>query len=156
MGVVGSNPTASTMDIVDLRKNLKVSDFYKNLGYKRIYIYQAKDGRRSVTLYKNKGECLSMSYAKYLYTSHYKEFVDAKYYQIDHIDGNKLNDDIKNLQRISREYNARKDKKIKEYVELECPICHTKFLFEKGNLSSHPNPCCSRSCGGKKSRLKKI
>ena len=151
---MGSNPTASTMDINNLRRNLKVSDFYKNLGYKRIYIYQAKDGRRSVTLYKNKDECLSMSYAKYLYTSHYKEFVDSRYYQIDHIDGNKLNDDIKNLQRISREYNARKDKKIKEYVELECPICHTKFLFEKRNLNSHPNPCCSRSCGGKKIQTK--
>ena len=153
---MGSSPIASTMNIDDIRKNLKVSDFYKNLGYKRIYIYQAKDDRKSITLYKNKGKSLSMSYAKYLYTSYYKELVDSKYYQIDHIDGNKLNDDIENLQRISREYNACKDKNVREYVELTCPICHDRFLYRKANLSSHPNPCCSRSCGGKKSRLKKI
>ena len=142
------------MDLVNIRKTLKISDFFKNLGYRRIYIYQAKDGRKSVTLYKNKDESLSMSYAKYLYSSHYEELVDSKYYQVDHIDGNKLNDNIKNLQRISRGYNACKDKKVKEYVELECPICHTLFLFKKGNLNSHPNPCCSRRCGGIKSRLK--
>lgn len=36
-------------------------------------------------------------------------------------------------------------------VILKCPICGSEFLFEKRNLSSHPNPCCSRRCGGIKS-----
>ena len=31
---------------------------------------------------------------------------------------------------------------------MECPVCHKQFLFEMRNLKSHPNPCCSRKCGG--------
>ena len=39
-------------------------------------------------------------------------------------------------------------------VEMTCPICGKKFQFLKRNLSTHPNPCCSRKCGGIKSREK--
>ena len=37
---------------------------------------------------------------------------------------------------------------------MTCPICGKKFQFLKRNLSTHPNPCCSRKCGGIKSREK--
>ena len=35
-----------------------------------------------------------------------------------------------------------------------CPVCGKEFLFAKRNLSTHPNPCCSRRCGGIKSHWK--
>ena len=38
----------------------------------------------------------------------------------------------------------------KEYGKV-CPVCGKKFLFPSRNLSTHPNPCCSRHCGGIKS-----
>lgn len=99
-------------------------------------------------VYKN-GEVHSMSYAKYLYTSYYKCEI-PKGEEIDHINGDKTDDRIENLQKISASYNRVKDKKGKELVELICPICGNTFLYEKRNLPSHPNPCCSRKCGGRK------
>lgn len=95
----------------------------------------------------------SMSYAKYLYTSHYQVDV-AEGDHVDHINGDKMDDRIENLQVISGTYNRQKDHKRKEMVVLVCPVCNEEFLFPKGNLSTHPNPCCSRKCGGIKSHWK--
>ena len=96
---------------------------------------------------------ISMSYAKYLYTSHFKTEI-AKGDEIDHINGNKMDDRIENLQIISGTYNRQKDHKRKEMVLLKCPVCNQEFLYEKRNLKSHPNPCCSRKCGSIKSHWK--
>lgn len=95
----------------------------------------------------------SMSYAKYLYTSYYQVDV-AEGDHVDHINGDKMDDRIENLQVISGTYNRQKDHKRKEMVVLVCPVCNEEFLFPKGNLSTHPNPCCSRKCGGIKSHWK--
>lgn len=130
---------------------LKISEYYRNKGFDIVYVAINKEPRRVATLrkYATK-EMISMSYAKYLYTSHYKcEIIKGN--EIDHINGNKLDDRIENLQVVSKKYNIQKDHKHKEMIELECPVCHTKFLFEKRNLKFKNNPCCSRRCGGIKS-----
>lgn len=140
---------------------IEVSEFYKKRGVKAVYVNTNTEPRRVATLVFDNGEMHSMSYAKYVYTSYYEcDIADGD--QVDHIDKNKMNDDISNLQVISSKLNANKSKMIKEFVELECPICHEKFLFEKRNLNSHPNPCCSKECGrikavqtAKLNRLKK-
>lgn len=95
----------------------------------------------------------SMSYAKYLYTSYYKVDVDRND-NVDHINGDKMDDRIENLQVISGEYNRKKDHKHREMVMCVCPVCKKEFLFSKRNLPFHPNPCCSRRCGGIKSHWK--
>ena len=118
-----------------------------------MYININNEPRRVATLRKLDGTMTSMSYAKYLYTSHYHCDVD-KTDNIDHINGNKMDDRIENLQVISGKYNRQKDHKLKEMLMLTCPVCGKEFLFEKRNLSSHPNPCCSRRCGGIKSHWK--
>ena len=134
---------------------VEVSDFYKKKGVKAVYVGINKEPRRVATLIYTNGEKHSMSYAKYVYTSYYECDV-AEGDQVDHIDKNKMNDDISNLQVISRKLNSNKSKMIKEFVELECPVCHEKFLFEKRNLSTHPNPCCSKKCGAIKSYITKV
>lgn len=91
-----------------------------------------------------------MSYAKYLYTSYWRCDI-PKGEQIDHINGNKMDDRIENLQKISTKYNNLKDRKGRERVICKCPVCGKEFLFLKSNLPFHPNPCCSRRCGGIKS-----
>lgn len=48
-----------------------------------------------------------MSYAKYLYTSYYKVDIN-KGDEIDHINGDKMDDRIENLQIISGTYNRQK------------------------------------------------
>ena len=131
----------------------EASDFYKEKGYEKVYININKEPRRVATLRNANKEMVSMSYAKYLYTSYYKTDV-PKECHIDHINGDKMDDRIENLQVISGYYNRVKDHKHKEMVLLKCPVCDKEFLFPKRNLSSHPNPCCSRKCGGIKSHWK--
>ena len=129
---------------------IEVSDFYKRKGYNVVYVATNKEPRRVATLRKSNGDMTSMSYDKYLYTSHYQVDV-AEGDHVDHINGDKMDDRIENLQVISGTYNRQKDHKCKEMVVLVCPVCNEEFLFPKGNLSTHPNPCCSRKCGGIKS-----
>lgn len=133
---------------------IEISDYYKD-KYKYAYVVTNKEPRRVCVLVDFDGNKTSMSYAKYLYTSYYKTEIPNGY-QIDHINNNKLDDRIENLQMLSTYENIIKSHKKKELVELECPICHKKFLYKKGNLSTHFNPCCSRQCGGKKSYLTHI
>lgn len=131
----------------------ETSEYYKDKGFNVVYINVNKEPRRVATLRKPDGTMITMSYAKYLYTSHYKCDVD-KNYHIDHINGDKMDDRIENLQKITGKYNRQKDHCRKEMVVMVCPVCGVDFLFEKRNLPFKPNPCCSRKCGGIKSHWK--
>ena len=144
--VVGSSPTGPTM-------KQEISEYYKKKGYDVVYINTNKEPRRVATLRKSDGTMTSMSYAKYLYTSHYETDI-PKGDEVDHINGDKMDDRIENLQVISAGYNRRKDKQTKVMVACICPVCGKEFLIEKRNLPFHPNPCCSRRCGGIKSHWK--
>lgn len=129
---------------------IEISNYYKAKGYNAAYLNTNKEPRRVVTLRKPSGEMTSLSYAKYLYTSHYNcSISDGD--QVDHINGDKMDDRIENLQVISGTYNRQKDHKRKKMVLRTCPVCNEKFLFPEANLPTHPNPCCSRRCGGIKS-----
>lgn len=132
-----------------------ISEYYKNKGFDVVYVGINKEPRRVATLrnYTTKTS-YTMSYAKYLYTSFYKCDI-PKGYDVDHINCNKMDDRIENLQVISQNYNRTKDHKLRIMVELKCPVCGNMFLYAKRNLSSHLNPCCSRRCGGIKSHWKK-
>lgn len=128
-----------------------ISNYYRDKGFNKLYTVINPEGRKTAILYKEDKSSLTMSYAKYLYTSLYEEDVDSSIYHIDHINGDKTDDRIENLQKITGSYNRTKDHSRKEFVVLRCPVCGNEFLFEKRNLSSHPTPCCSRRCGGIKS-----
>jgi hypothetical protein len=41
-------------------------------------------------------------------------------------------------------------------VNVECPICHKTFEVIRSQLKKRPNACCSRQCGAKNQRGKKI
>lgn len=129
----------------------EISEYYKNKGFDVVYVAVNKEPRRVATLRNNTTRKMtSMSYAKYLYTSYHKVDID-KSCQVDHINGDKMDDRIENLQVISELYNRRKDHRRKEMVIMKCPVCGVEFLFPKGNLSTKRFPCCSRKCGGIKS-----
>lgn len=131
-----------------------ISDYYKKKGFECVYINTNKEPRRVATLHKSKYNT-SMSYAKYLYTSYYE--CDISYGdEIDHINGDKMDDRIENLQVLSKKNNINKSHPKKEFVELECPVCGLKFLYERRNLRAHANPCCSKRCGGIKSHWDKM
>ena len=86
---------------------IEVSDYYKKKGYTTAYLSINKEPRRVCTLRKADGTMTSMAYAKYLYTSHYNCTVEQGDH-IDHINGNKMDDRIENLQIISGTYNRKK------------------------------------------------
>lgn len=147
-GSASSNLAASAMKI-------EVIDLYKE-KYKSAYIvHNNKDGRLRVMLIpksktdKRKG----MLYARYIWENHYGQIGEGL--QIDHINGDKTDDRLENLQVISQRYNTIKDHRRRVMIERVCPVCHTKFLFPLRNLSTHPNPCCSRKCGSVKGHWNK-
>lgn len=131
---------------------IEISDYYKKKGFNRAYVVTNKEPRRVAVLRRPDKTMTSMAYAKYLYTSYYNcEVFPGD--QVDHINGDKMDDRIENLQVISRRQNINKSHSKKEMVELTCPICGEKFLFDKRNLPFYKNPCCSRRCGGIKSHI---
>ena len=133
----------------------QISEYYKEKRYDKVYIIINKENRKTALLRGcNCKKKLTLSYAKYLYTSHYQCDVPIGE-EIDHINGDKTDDRIENLQKISKAYNIRKDRKGQEMVMRKCPVCGVEFLFPSRNLSTRPNPCCSRRCGGIKSHWKK-
>lgn len=109
---------------------IEISEYYRNKGYIKAYVALNKEPRRVCTLRNINGNMISMSYAKYLYTSYNKCDVDSKD-NIDHINGNKLDDRIENLQIISGKYNRQKDHKHKEMILCTCPVCNKQFLYQK-------------------------
>lgn len=132
----------------------EISEYYKEKGYTTAHIFVNKEPRRNIVLTGKGVKKLVMSYAKYLYTSHHKIDID-KTLNVDHINCDKMDDRIDNLQLISSKYNRQKDHSRREMVMMICPVCKTEFLFPKRNLSTHTEPCCSRRCGGIKSHWTK-
>lgn len=112
----------------------EISDYYRSKGFTSVYVSVNKEPRRVATLRRPDNYMTSMSYSKYLYTSHYKIDIDGRYYHVDHINGNKMDDRIENLQVISSSYNCSKDHKRREMVIVICPVCGNEFLFSKRML----------------------
>jgi HNH endonuclease len=129
----------------------EISDFYKSKGFVVVYINTNKEPRRVATLRTSDGKMTSMAYAKYLYTSHYKCEIPEGF-QVDHINNDKMDDRIENLQILDQKAN---NLKAAAMVELTCPVCGVKFEFKARNLKFKPEPCCSRKCGGIKSHWTK-
>lgn len=133
---------------------IEIINLYKN-DYKAAYIVNNKDGRKRVILYGYNGSRKGMLYARYIWEDAHNMQV-PKGYEIDHINNDKTDDRLENLQILSKADNIRKSHPKKNLIELVCPICGKPFMFEARNISTHPNPCCSKKCGYiKKSKIRK-
>lgn len=117
--------------------------------------YQEIDGRRYIyTVDKNSGKRRLISKARYLMSVKLGRVLTSLE-EVDHIDGDKSNDDIGNLQILSPSEN--KAKSVIETgrtavdIELQCPICNSTFYRSKQRVSfklkEGKTPTCSRSCG---------
>lgn len=108
--------------------------------------YQRKDGRWIVVFGKK-----TISYPKWLYEQHHKvKLTDQE--TIDHIDNNPNNNDISNLQVLSRADNARKSVRRATMSTLICPVCKKEFTRRTAvvqynkNIRKNAGPYCSHSC----------
>ena len=123
--------------------------------WKSGYVNINPDGRATLALYNSHNNRSSTQYARYLLAVHLKRYLNEDEH-VDHIDGDKTNDDIDNLQILTLAENNRKTHK-KPDVELVCPMCKKHFTRTRTQLTGkckqekvkNGTLCCSRSCGSK-------
>ena len=117
--------------------------------------YIRKDGRYHICIVHEDGRKQTKSYPRYLMEQHLnRELLPEE--TIDHIDNDKTNNDIRNLQILSLAENTRKQCALhpRKTITFICPYCGketTKWNnYVKGNKKKgKAGPFCSRSCAGK-------
>lgn len=138
-------------------------DYPYSKDYECGYLNINKEPRRVVLLIGNNSMRTSTSYARYLLSCKLKRYLSPNEHA-DHIDGDKLNDVIENLQILSaKENNIKKNIQLgikKTMITIICPICDKDFIREARNINNKiqqgKTPTCSRSCGGKMSHISKL
>ena len=117
------------------------------------YIVTNSENKKTLILFNSHNDRSSTQYARYLLAVKLKRFLTEEE-TVDHIDGDKTNDSIDNLQILSRGDNIRKSQE-KPKVKLICPICGTIFYRKRSKISGKEKReranknliCCSRKCG---------
>lgn len=120
------------------------------------YLNINKEPRRVISLVKKDGSRTSTSYARYIFSCNIGRYLDKKEH-VDHIDNNKLNDTIDNLQILSaRENNIKRNNHLgihEKMITLNCPICFNSFVRRNNQIltkiKNGKTPTCSRTCGYK-------
>ena len=121
------------------------------------FIVINNEGRRNVLLNKPKkegGKNSTVSYARYLYAVHLGRYLTSTE-NVDHINGNKLDDFLENLQLVTKKENNLKyvieSNSSRLMAELKCPNCSKTFIkpynqthYAKKGFSTS----CSRKCSG--------
>jgi hypothetical protein len=79
---------------------------------------------------------------------------------VHHCDSNQRHNEIENLELTLRggcpeNHNAIHNGTGRTFLSFICPACNIEFLREKGNAHPNTTPCCSRSCSGKWSHIKR-
>lgn len=110
------------------------------------YLVTNPENRKNVILYNNHSNRTTISYARYLMSVKLGRFIEAGF-EVDHIDNDKTNDSIENLQILTKEENREKQNKlIRTKYELTCMVCGTKVVLKR----KQPNrKTCGRACGRK-------
>lgn len=124
-----------------------------NNGYLRV----GSEERQIVDLFNSNSDRTTISYARYLMSVHLGYIVPDEY-EVDHVDNDKTNDDINNLQLLTPEQN--KIKKQLDYFEnkqicygVHCAYCSIPFIITERDLKCRlaknvEYAFCSRRCAG--------
>lgn len=134
---------------------LKIEGPYSDLFLYGFLTLHKSSNRRIVRLYnpitkKN----LLIQYSKYIYTVYYNKFIPDGV-EVDHIDNDFTNDDINNLQLLTRKENYEKYRKhyteyIQKnyYIELICNNCKKQFSKQKKRVEKEnfANQYCCKQC----------
>lgn len=123
-------------------------EFPFNQDWNKGYIVINPDKRRTVILYNSNQQRSSVSYARYLMCVHLKRYLTEKEH-VDHIDDDKTNDHLSNLQILTPLQNAQKTAKGETQYNFICPICKKEFKLTARQSHRKNPPCCSKQCGGK-------
>ncbi len=128
------------------------------------YIVTNKEPRKHICLISQLDKKrTTISYARYLMSVKEKRILE-KNEVVDHIDNDKSNDVIENLQILSYLENNLKNLKhrgieLAKPITTLCPICKKDFIRPSRSILYKINkgkkPCCSRTCGGKFSHIQR-
>lgn len=124
-----------------LRKNVKVYGPYirKQDGRKHVIVYWFEEDKRQ-----------TVSYPKWLMEQKLDRFLTENE-TVDHIDRDFTNNDLDNLQILSRHEHAALDVIRRKTINVQCVECNTKFEIEGSTIYTRhkAGPFCSRQCSGK-------
>ena len=134
---------------MDLQKLLELYPMYT-----QVYgPYTRKDGRKHLILYepssKHRKTISFPNAIMEVYLGHKLAEDDT----VDHIDRDKTNDIISNLQVIARKTHVSLDAIRRHSLFSTCPICKAEFELTRDQLNKRSNifagPFCSKTCAGK-------
>lgn len=115
------------------------------------YIVTNGENRKNVCLVGDNGRSTT-SYARYLVSVSQGRFLED-WEHVDHINHDKTDDRLENLQILTLAENNRKEAKRKGRLlaEICCPVCETIFTRRKGNTQAIPAnkgkvTCCTKEC----------
>lgn len=117
------------------------------------YLRASKDGRKRVDLVGKEGRT-TVSYARYLLSVKLGRLLTENE-EADHIDQDKTNDNIENLQVLTvEEHKIKTKQELSGLTMISCVCPHCDLVFERrlGLVGRTENTFCSRSCNAKHSR----
>ncbi|MGQ1358361.1 HNH endonuclease signature motif containing protein (plasmid) [Acinetobacter baumannii] len=116
-------------------------------NYKRGYLRTTKSGRKLVDLVNSNKDRTTISYARYLMCVKVGYIISSDL-EVDHIDGDRTNDELSNLQILSKESHRKKTalSKTRSVTTLICPQCGKEFERFTNLIKKGSNPKCSRRC----------
>ena len=131
---------------------IKLEPPYSN-DWSRGYLVTNSERRRTVILYNSDSHRSSVSYARYLVSVDKGRYL-TEFEQVDHIDNDKTNDVLTNLQILSPIENIQKSAPGRTLFDFVCGWCNTTFQLEARQMHKKRKipPCCSRSCSAKLQR----
>jgi transposase-like protein len=118
------------------------------------YLRESKDGRKRVDLVSWPHSRTTISYARYLLSVQLGRFLTDEE-QADHIDQDKTNDSLENLQVLTIDEHKLKTKEEVSGLTLVsciCDFCNLTFSRRKAFTGRTENTFCSRSCNAKYNR----
>lgn len=117
--------------------------------------YQGKDNRLRVRLKYKDGHSKTTSFSRYVMEKHLDRYLNAEE-QVDHIDGNPLNNNLDNLQILPFKEHQKLDVYRNKDITVKCQYCGKEFtilgslLHQRNRKDRHQSGYfCSRECSGK-------
>lgn len=119
-----------------------------------------QDGRYRTLVYFKDGTKKCYQNSRWIMMQHLNRELDPKTETVDHINGIKTDDRLKNLQILTLSERSKKDAKRVCYIEITCalPKCQKQALKHPRNLRGNQKagkagPFCSRQCAGKYGKM---